>query len=115
MSQKSESPSDPRRALVLVIAIALGLASAWMAFQVEQSGSVKAITSALGRIALVMGALWLAWPTLRRPASWFPPGVAMFGVVMLGVIATQPRTVLILAPAFVGLLVLASVLRTFRK
>ena len=86
-----------------------------MSNQLEQTANVKAIAAACGRIGLILGSLWLAWPTLRRPASWLPPGFAMLGVVVLGIVATQPRTILVMAPAFMGLLMIASLMRAFRK
>lgn len=115
MSTQPKSKQDPRRSLVLVIAIVLIALWIWMTNRAEQTANVKAISAAAGRIGLVMGALWFAWPNLRRPASWLPPGFAMLGILMLGFIATQPRMIVVLAPAFVGLLTLASILKAFRN
>ena len=115
MAKQSKPPNDPRRAMVLGIAVVLIFLSVWISYRMEPTGTTKAISMAAGRIGLVMGALWLAWPSLRRPASWLPPGFAMFGVIVLGVVATQPKTFLILLPAFAGLLTLASILKAFRN
>ena len=71
MSTQPKSKQDPRRSLVLVIAVVLIALWIWMTNRAEQTANVKAI-SAAGRIGLVMGALWFAWPNLRRPASWLP-------------------------------------------
>ncbi len=115
MAKQSKKPNDPRRAVVLGLAVVLLAVWGWMSYRVEPTGTTKAVSMAAGRIGLVLGALWLAWPSLRRPASWLPPGFAMLGVIVLGVLATQPRTVLVLAPAFAGLLTLATILKAFRK
>lgn len=100
---------------MLALSVVLVSASIWMTYQLEQTGSIKALSAATGRIGLILGALWLAWPTLRRPASWLPPGFAMLGVLVMGIVATQPKTVFVIAPLFAGLLTLASILRAFRK
>lgn len=115
MSKRPQRKTDPRRFIVLGLSLILVTTFLWMSSQLEQTANVKAIAAACGRIGLILGALWLAWPTLRRPAKWLPPGFAMLGVVLLGVIATQPRTILVMAPAFMALLAVASVIRAFRK
>tara|TARA_R110002049_G_scaffold2750_2_gene21762 strand:- start:642038 stop:642424 length:387 start_codon:yes stop_codon:yes gene_type:complete len=104
---------DPRRTLVLLLAAALlaGSAAAWW---FGEKGAATFAAAAMGRIGLVMGALWLAWPSLRRPARWLPPGVAVLGVVALGVLAASPRLVVVVVPALSVLIALAAVVRGFR-
>jgi hypothetical protein len=110
-----ENSSDPRRVLVLIIAVGLLVVSGWVTWRYGQAGSAKFAAAATGRIGLVMGALWLAWPSLRRPARWLPPGFAVIGVITLGVLAAQPRLIIVAIPAFGALLALATVIRSFKR
>lgn len=100
---------------MLFLAIALLLVCGFVTWQYQQSGSAKFVAAATGRIGLVMAALWLAWPSLRRPASWLPPGIAVLGVVMLAVLAAQPRLIVVAIPAFGGLLALATFIRSIKR
>ena len=108
-----EKTNDARRTLVLILAVVLliGSAAAWW---LGREGAATFAAAAMGRIGLVMGALWLAWPSLRRPARWLPPGVAVLGVVALGVLAASPRLVIVVIPAFSVLIALGAVVRGFR-
>jgi hypothetical protein len=115
MNSTGDGPTDYRRSLVLVLAIGLLSTSAWVLWRYENTGTVKMVGSATGRIGLVLAALWLAWPTLRKPASWLPPGFAVLGVLVLAIVAAQPRLILVLLPALGGLLVLASIVRAMRQ
>ena len=115
-TDKPETPThDYRRSLVLVLSIALLSISGWVLWNYENTGTVKFVASASGRIGLVLAALWLAWPTLKRPASWLPPGFAVLGVLLLAILAAQPRTVVVMVPAFAALLALASFVRAMRQ
>jgi hypothetical protein len=71
-------------------------------------------SAAMGRMGLVMGALWLAWPSLSRPARWLPPGIAVACVLGLIVLAAQPRFVVFVLPAIGLLTFVASIARGFR-
>ena len=109
-----EEPTDIRRHLVLALAVALLLGSL-ITWSLGAGGAGNFATAAMGRIGLLMGALWIAWPSLRRPARWLPPGMAVAGVITLAVLAAQPRLVLVAIPAFATLLTLAAVVRTFKR
>jgi hypothetical protein len=109
------STHDYRRSLVLVLSVGLLSISGWMLWNYENTGTVKFAAAASGRIGLVLAALWLAWPTLRKPASWLPPGFAVLGVLMLAILAAQPRAVVVMVPAFGALLALASFVRAMRQ
>ena len=115
MNVSPENTSDYRRTLVLVLAIGLLLIYVFVSWRYEQSGSAKFAAAATGRIGLVMAALWLAWPSLQRPAKWLPPGIAVLGVVMLAVLAAQPRLIIVAIPAFGGLLALATFVRSIKR
>ena len=105
---------DSRRTLVLILAVALllGGASAW--WWGGEQGTATFAAAAMGRIGLVMAALLLAWPSLQRPARWLPPGVAVLGVVALGVLAASPRLVIVVVPALSVLIALAAIVRGMR-
>lgn len=80
------------------------------------SGAASAFgTAAMVRIGLVLGSIWLAWDSLQRPARWFPPGIAVAGMVGIVIIAAQPRLALAVVP-LIGVLVFAgSIARAFRR
>ena len=101
------------RILVLVIAIAMlgGALAAWK--YGDETWSTFA-SAAMGRIGLVMAALWLAWPSLQRPARWLPPGIAVACVIGLMVLAAKPRLIFVVLPAIGTLTVLTGMVRGFR-
>ncbi|MGI9474952.1 MAG: hypothetical protein ACR2NZ_25700 [Rubripirellula sp.] len=115
MSTEPERPRDYRRTMVLVISIVLLVTFAVVSWRFGNQGSAKFVAAATGRIGLVMAALWLAWPSLRRPASWLPPGFAVIGVVALAVLAAQPRLIVVAIPALGTLLALATVVRSIKR
>lgn len=114
---QSDPPTttDHRRTLVLLLSLSLLTLCGWVLWRYENTGSAKMVASASGRIGLVLGALWLAWPTLKKPARWLPPGFAVLGVLILAILAAQPRLIFVMLPAFGGLLVLASIVRAMRR
>jgi hypothetical protein len=82
----------------------------------RSSGSLIAVAPVgLVRLTLVMGALWLAWPTVRKPAMWFPPGILAIALIGLGICVLQPRLALALVPAIGGLIAFTAFLRFFRQ
>ena len=115
MPEQRPNPPDYRRPLVLLLSIVLLVIYVWVRWSYEPTGTAKALAAATGRIGLLLAALWLAWPTLRKPAHWLPPGFAVLGILVLGILAAQPRTIFVLAPVFGALLVLASIVRAIRR
>ena len=107
-------PRDGRRALVLIISVVLLGTSAICHWNFGEDGWARFVISSTGRVGLVMGALWLAWPSLKRPAAWLPPGFAVGGVILIAVVAVQPRLVFVMVPAFGVLMTVASIARKFR-
>lgn len=99
MSVNPSEPVDVRRILIGVIAILLLLVCGVVTWKFGDDGSVRFVVAATGRVGLMMAALWLAWPSLKRPARWLPPGIAMAGVVGLAVVAARPSLVLVVLPA----------------
>ncbi len=110
----SDEAPDHRRTLVLLAAIGL-LAGSMAAWWYSGSGSGSFAAAAMGRIGLVLAALWLAWPSLRRPARWLPPGMAVAGVLMLVVLAARPQLRHVLIPAFIALITLGTIVRMFKR
>ena len=107
--------SEPRRALALVISIAfaaIALAAWWYA---DGDSRKTFVAAACGRISIVLFALWLAWPSLKKPARWLPAGAPVIGVVALIVIAAQPRLIIPAIPVVGGLITLSAVVRAFRR
>lgn len=125
MSQKSSrtnagpdhsgAASRLRRRLVLIIAIVLLSVSAGVSWWFGDDSTARFAASGTGRIGLVMAALWLAWPSLRRPAAWLPPGIAVGVVIALAVVAFQPRLIVVVVPAVGLLFTLAAAVRAMRR
>lgn len=90
---------DPRRVLVLALAIGLLAACVLVRWRWGTDGSIRIFSDATGRVGLVMAALWLAWPSLKKPARWLPPGIAMAGVIGLAVLAVRPQLIFVVVPA----------------
>jgi len=119
-SEKKPGPSKPdtdvRRLMALVISVSmLGIALGTWWFLGDQSGSSKFLAAACGRIGLVMGALWLAWPQLKKPARWLPASAPVIGVVALIVVAAQPRLLIPAIPIVGVLITLSGFVKVFRK
>ncbi|QDT09594.1 hypothetical protein [Planctomycetes bacterium K23_9] len=105
--------SQARRAMVLFLSIGL-LVGALLAWWFGDKTWSTFASAAMGRIGLVMAALWLAWPSLTRPARWLPPGIAVACVLGLIVLAAQPRLVVFVLPAIGVLTFLATIARGIR-
>ncbi|XZE51398.1 hypothetical protein SH139x_003049 [Planctomycetaceae bacterium SH139] len=78
-------------------------------------GGLHMLGNSLLRIGIVMLALWLALPTLKQPLLWLPPGVAGLCLVMIGVLAAQPRLIVLILPALVVLISMRWVFRLLRR
>ncbi|MEM9588210.1 MAG: hypothetical protein AAGA03_13090 [Planctomycetota bacterium] len=103
-----------RRRLTLLIAlICLAVGGAILALRGD-AGSRFAANSLI-RMGLVIGALWLAWDSLRKPAKWLPAGVVIAGVIALLVVAAQPRLILVAVPALTAVITLGAIARSFRR
>lgn len=69
------------------------------------------LANAAGRVGLVMGGLWIAWPSLLRPINWLPPGIAVAGVIALGVIAARPNLAIVAIPLVGTALFVTTIIR----
>lgn len=99
MPAKPSESVDVRRAMTGVIAIGLLCVCGVVTWKFGDDGPARVVSAATGRIGLMMAALWLAWPSLKRPARWLPPGIAMAGVIGLAVVAARPTLILVVLPA----------------
>lgn len=106
------------RGTILVFTLFFAVAALgirWGVSHYNPSNSLWLVTSVgMTRLALVLAALWIAWPTVRRPAMWLPPGVAAVAVIALGACVVQPRLAIAIFPALGTLIALAGFLRFFR-
>jgi hypothetical protein len=91
--------------------ITLGI---WQNTLDQQEGGGQFASNSLLRIGIVMIALWLALPTLKKPISWVPPGVVVVCLVAVGAVAAQPKLIFVIAPAVGLLLTLGGFARFFR-
>lgn len=112
--------ATPRRICGGVAAVFLILAAAIYSTGIvrQWTGSESTshfLVSSLTRIGLVFGALWLAWDSLKRPARWLPPGLAVLGVLALVLVAAQPKLIFVILPLVGVLTVFTSLLRVFRR
>jgi len=112
-SRKHEPPKDYRRTLVCVMSVAL-LAGYGYGLSIDEESGFKLASQMMGRIGLLLGALWLAWPSLRRPAQWLPPGMALACVLTLVALAAQPKLIVVAIPAVGALIALSAVVRSIR-
>jgi hypothetical protein len=106
------------RGMILVLALFFAIAAGavwWGVGHWKPSNSLWSVSAVgMARLTLVLGALWLAWPTVRRPAMWLPPGLAAVAVIALGACVVQPRLAIAIFPALGALIALAGFLRFFR-
>lgn len=72
------------------------------------------LANGAGRVGLVMGGLWIAWPSLLRPINWLPPGIAVACVIALGVIAARPALALVAIPLVGTALFVTTIVRSFK-
>ena len=108
-----DSSRDHRRILVLVLSIAMLLAYAFGLTAADDSG-FKLVSEMMGRVGLFLAALWLAWPSLQRPAQWVPPGIAMLCLVGLVILAAQPKLRVFIIPAIAASLAFGVVVKAIR-
>lgn len=101
--------------VTLLCASAFAYATSWLADWTGSQSTSDFIVSAMTRIGLVIGAIWLAWDSMRRPARWIPPGLAVAGVVGIVVVAAQPKLIFAIVPLLGGLAVFTSVVRVLRR
>lgn len=108
-------PPAWRRPVVLALAVVLFCAGVAIRLSTDEaSGHGKFGSGSLIRLGVVFAALWLAWPSLRRPATWLPPGMAIVILGGIGVLAVQPRLLPAVLPAVGMLLSVSAAVRFFR-
>jgi len=115
MPSSSNHPTDYRRLMILVCSIVLLATYAVIVFKEGQRGEHKMLANGAGRVGLVMGVLWMAWPNLRRPINWLPPGIAVAGVIAIGMVAARPALAFVAIPAVGTLLVVTTIVRSLKS
>ena len=113
-SAEKRTGTDVRRLMALAMSIAM-LVAALLAWCFLTGSTGKFMAAACGRIGLVMGALWLAWPSLKRPAKWLPASAPVIGVIAIIAIAAQPRLIIPAIPIVAGLITLSAFAKAFRR
>ena len=121
--ERSTGRSEPRQAgisnfrkwLLLVVGVIFLLVGLYFHFLGDRETGSQFASNSVLRIGIVLIALWLALPTLRKPLAWLPPGIVAACLVGIGVIAAQPRLIVVLAPAAGILLAVAGFARFFRR
>jgi hypothetical protein len=110
---------DPMRGFVLVLTVLFAAAAAAIWWGVNHWGTTNSLwmVSSVGmtRLALVLAAMWLAWPTIRRPAMWLPPGLAAIALIAIGVCVVHPGLARVIIPLLGTLMALAGFIRFFRN
>lgn len=114
MNRPSPKSIDARRLSLLVVSAVI-LIAAVASWWFKLGGPDDLPAQMLGRIGIVLAALWLAWPSLKRPAMWLPAGAPVIGIVALIVVAAQPRLLLPAIPMVAVLISLSAIVRAFRK
>ena len=121
IDEKQDSSFAYRRTLTgflsvfLLITAGTFAMTTWMTDWVGSQSTRDFLIAGMTRIGLVFGAIWLAWDSLKRPARWLPPGLAVAGVIGIVVVAAQPKLILAIVPLLGGLAILSSILRAFRR
>jgi hypothetical protein len=123
-SNQRPPDGDPMRVVILAFTVILVIAAAMLRFwpidfRTNDSGGstgslAKVISDGVARLALVMAAIWIAWPVARKPAMWLPPGLAVLALLVLGVCIVQPRAAVMLLPALGLLLTIGAALKFIR-
>ncbi len=99
--------------LPLAITLACAAIGLWL---FAATGSMLGVGAVgLGRLALLLGLVWLAWPSLQKPAEWLPSGVTAVVLVCLGACAVQPRLLLLLIPLMGTVIGIGAAMRFLRK
>lgn len=113
-SSHSNPAPDDRRTMAGILSITMlciAIAAWW--FMTDSTGDF--VAAACGRVGIVMGALWLAWPSLKRPAKWLPASAPVIGVIAIIVIAAQPRLILPAIPIVGALIAVSAFAKAFRR
>ena len=67
----------------------------------SDNASATATAAAMGRLGLMLAALFVAWPTIQRPMRALPPAVLAGVLVTIGIGCFRPRLLLVLVPVMV--------------
>ena len=110
----SESKFDIQRAVILVLAVGLLIWGAIGEIKSDQIGK-SVSNAAILRVGFVLFACWIAYPIVRRPMAWLPPGATAFAVIFIGATVFNPKLLIVLIPLFSALLAFGAFVRFFRS
>ncbi len=111
----ARTADDWRRIILGLLAVLFVGAALTLTFApLNISASGRFGTGSLFRLGAACGALWLAWPTLRKPANWLPSGFLAIILLAVGVVAVQPRLLPAVVPAVGILLTVTAFVRILR-
>ncbi len=103
-----------RRDAWLVVGVLIGVTAGLVRWS-NRDVAVGVGTASMTRLAIVLIAMWLAWPSLRRPAAWLTPGITLAAVAMIVMVALQPRLIVVALPAIGFLFAFTAMVRFFRR
>lgn len=106
---------DYRKWLLLIIGVACVSSGIYINAVDRGEMGQRFASNSIMRIGIVLLALWLALPALKKPLSWLPPGIVAFCLVMVGVLAAQPKLIFVIAPAAGVALAFGGIARFFRR
>lgn len=81
----------------------------------NDSGGNDFLANSLLRLGIVFTALWFAMPTISKPLHWLPPGIAAICLIIIGVVAVQPRMLFLVVPVLITIVSYAWIIRWFRR
>ncbi|QDS86981.1 hypothetical protein EC9_11560 [Rosistilla ulvae] len=110
----SETKIDIQRVLILIVAVVL-LAWGGIGELTSDRLGQSVSNAALLRVGFVLFACWVAYPVVRRPAAWLPPGATAIGVILIGATFFNPKLLIVLIPLFGSLLAFGAFIRFFRS
>jgi hypothetical protein len=96
-----------RYALGAIALVSLILGIAGVAYYGVDESQTSLIAGMCLRIGLVLGALWLALPQLKRLSGEAPPWVVGLVILCLLIVIARPRTIVVVGPILLVLAALA--------
>ncbi|MEZ6089223.1 MAG: hypothetical protein R3C05_14570 [Pirellulaceae bacterium] len=110
----SNDTPEIQRLLLLIVAVGL---LGWGAIGEATSDRIgqSVGNAAVLRVGFVLLACWVAYPVMRRPAAWLPPGATAAGLILIGATVFNPKLLIVLIPMFGSLLAFGALIRFFRS
>lgn len=99
---------------IVCAALAIAIKFYWLRDGQSSASMINVAPTGLARLVVVLVAVWIAWPVVRKPAMWLPSGALLLALVVLGACVVQPRLAIALVPAASAVIGFAAILRFFR-